>query len=326
MGPVFWVVALVFIAAFMVTALLLAASQAGSSKVLRETLTRLDTVTLASRQVAADEVAILKREELMSSIPWFDRWLRSLDSFRRLRPLLRQADVTWTVGGLLAASLGCWALAAALLYLRTGALVPAVLLGAAAATIPWLFMFRKRARRFETFEESLPEALDLIVSALRAGHGLNSAIGAVAKEMSGAIAVEFRQVFDEQNFGLEPRTVMLNLVARMPIQDVRIIVTAILVQKESGGNLAEVLDNVATIIRERFKLKREIRTRTAQGRLTGWVLGCLPLVFGVATYLGRPDYISVLWTHPTGLKLLYSGAGMMLVGALIIRKIVRVRV
>jgi tight adherence protein B len=326
MGPVLSVVVLAFVSAFIVAALLMAAFQAGASKTRREALARLDTVTLPSRQAGVDELVILKREELLSSIPWFDRWLRSFDFFRRLRLLLRQADVSWTVGGLTAASLGCWVLAAAVLYLRTGTLIPAALLGAAAATIPWLVLLRKRARRFDTFEEMLPEALDLIVSALRAGHGLNSAIGAVAKEMSGAIAVEFRQCFDEQNFGLELRTAMLNMAARVPIQDVKIIVTAILVQKESGGNLAEVLNNVATIIRERFTLKQEIRTRTAQGRLTGWILGCLPTVLGVLLYMANPGYVSILWTHPTGVKMLYGAAGMTLIGALIVRKIVRVRV
>jgi tight adherence protein B len=326
MGPVLSVVVLVFVSAFIVAALLLAASQAGASKSLRGTLTRLDSVTLPAKQAHVDEFALLKREELLSSIPWFDRWLRSFNFFGRLRLLLRQADVSWTVGGLVASTLGCWALAATVLYLRTGTLVPAVLLGAVAGTIPWLLLLRKRTRRFDTFEEMLPEALDLIVSALRAGHGLNSAIGAVAKEMSGPIAVEFRQCFDEQNFGLELRTAMLNMAMRVPIQDVKIIVTAILVQKESGGNLAEVLNNVANIIRERFRLKQEIRTRTAQGRLTGWILGGLPTVLGVVLYVANPEYVSVLWTHPTGLKMLYGAAGMTLIGALIIRKIVRVRV
>ena len=326
MGPVLSVVVLVFVSAFIVAVLLLAASQAGASKALRETLTRLDSVTLPAKRAHVDEFVLLKREELLSSIPWFDRWLRSFDFFGRLRLLLRQAEASWTVGGLVAATLGCWALAATLLYLRTGTLVPAVLLGAVAGTIPWLLLLRKRTRRFDTFEGMLPEALDLIVSALRAGHGLNSAIGAVAKEMSGPIAVEFRQCFDEQNFGLELRTAMLNMATRVPIQDVKIIVTAILVQKESGGNLAEVLNNVATIIRERFRLKQEIRTRTAQGRLTGWILGCLPVVLGVGLYLANPGYVSLLWTNPTGLKLLYGAAVLTLIGTLIIRKIVRVRV
>ena len=326
MGPVMSLVMLAFVSAFIVTVLLLTASQAGASKSLRETLTRLDSVTLPATQAHVDDFAFLKREELLSSIPWLDRWLRSFNVFGRLRLLLRQADARWTVGGLIASSVGCWALASTLLYLRTGTLIPAVLLGAVAATIPWLLLLRKRARRFDTFEAMLPEALDLIVSALRAGHGLNSAIGAVAKEMSGPIAMEFRQCFDEQNFGLELRSAMLNMAARVPIQDVKIIVTAILVQKESGGNLAEVLNNVATIIRERFRLKQEIRTRTAQGRLTGWILGGLPTVLGVGLYLANPEYISLLWTNPIGLKMLYGAAGLTLIGALIIRKIVRVQV
>ena len=326
MTPMVMVVGLIFAAAFAVTGLLLAAAGAGASQTLKQTLARLDAVSAGSKLAAVDEDAILKREELLSSIPWFDRWLRSLDIFGRLRLLLLQAAVSLTVGGLLLATLACWAIAAALLYLRTNTLIPATLIGAAAGTIPWLYVLRKRARRFAAFEQALPEALDLIVSALRAGHGLTSAIGTVGKEMTGPVATEFRQCFEEQNFGLELRTAMLNLAARVPIQDVRILVTAILVQKESGGNLAEVLDKVATIIRERFKLKREIQTHTAQGRLTGWILSCLPVVLAVLIYLASPGHISLLWTHPLGLKMLYGAIVMTLIGALIIRKIVNVRV
>lgn len=320
------ILGIVFVTVFVVTVLLVAASRAGASKALRATLTRLDSISITARQADVDEVAILKREELLSSIPLFDRWMRRFDLFGRLRRLMQQADVSWTVGGMVLVSLGCWALTSGALYLRTRALASAALLGAAAVVIPWLYLLRKRASRFETFEQLLPEALDLIVSALRAGHGLTSAIGAVAKEMTGPIAREFRQCFEEMNFGLELRTAMLNLAERVPIQDVKIIVTAILVQKESGGNLAEVLDNVATIVRERFRLKREIRTRTAQGRLTGWILACLPAVLGGLLYLVNPEHVSLLWTHPMGLKMLYGGAVMTLIGALIIRKIVNVRI
>jgi tight adherence protein B len=326
MTPMLMVVGLIFIAAFAVTGLLLAASGTGASQTLKQTLARLDAVSTASRLAAVDEVATLRREELLSSIPWFDRWLRSLNIFGRLRLLLQQADLTLTVGSVVLATLGCWAVAAALLYLRTKSFIPAILIGACAGTIPWLYVLQKRAQRFAAFEQALPEALDLIVSALRAGHGLTSAIGTVGKEKTGPVGKEFRQCFEEQNFGLELRTAMLNLAARIPIQDVRIMVTAVLVQKESGGNLAEVLDKVATIIRERFRLKREIRTRTAQGRLTGWILACLPVVLGILLYLGSPEHISLLWTHPMGLKMLYGAIVMTLIGALIIRKIVNVRI
>jgi tight adherence protein B len=217
-------------------------------------------------------------------------------------------------------------LATAASYFRTSAVLLSLLLGAAGASLPWLYVLRKRSKRFALFEQMLPEALDLIVSALRAGHGLTSAIGTVAKEMTDPIAKEFRQCFDEQNFGLDLRAAMVNLAGRVPIHDVRIIVTAVLVQKESGGNLAEVLDKVASIIRERFRLKRQIQVHTAQGRLTGWILAVLPLVLGIGLYLLNPESMSVLWKNPTGLKLLYGAVVMTIIGALIIRKIVRVRV
>jgi tight adherence protein B len=316
----------VFAGAFLVTALLLAAAGAGASQQRKATLARLDSVSVTSKEAILDETAIIKRDDLLSPIPWLDRWLRTMDIFGRVRLLLEQAGLNWTAGGLLFASFGCAALAAAAVYLRTRLIVLSLLLALLAACIPWFWVLRKRSIRFDAFEEMLPEALDLMVSALRAGHGLTAAIGTVAKEMSDPIAKEFRQCFDEQNFGLELKAAMLNLVARVPIQDVRIIVTAVLVQKESGGNLAEVLDKVATVIRERFRLKRQIRVHTAQGRLTGWILACLPPVLGCALYLVKPEYLSVLWTTPLGLKMLYGGTILMVIGALIIRKIVRVRV
>lgn len=319
-------VVMVFVAAFAVTALVLVTMGAGASRQLKDTLARLDSVSATSQQAAIDEVAIVKREELLSSIPWLDRWLRTVDLFGRVRLLLYQSDTKWTAGGVLLASLGCGALAAAAVYFRTEVLPFSLLLGAGAACLPWLYVLYKRRSRFGAFEEGLPGALDLIVSALRAGHGLTSAIGMVGKEAADPIASEFRQCFEEQNFGLELRTAMLNMATRVPIQDVRIIATAILVQKESGGNLAEVLDKVAAVIRDRFRLKREIRTRTAQGRLTGWILGSLPLIFGVGMYLMSPEHMSLLWKRPIGLKMLYGATIMTVIGALIIRKIVRIRV
>ena len=143
-------------------------------------------------------------------------------------------------------------------------------------------MLHKRSKRFNKFEQGLPEALDLMVSALRAGHSLVAALGLVAQESPDPIGGEFRICFDEQNYGLELRTAMDNLVARVPLQDLRIVTTAILIQKESGGNLAEVLDKTAYVIRERFRLKRQVRVHTAQGRLTGWILSFLPIVLGIA--------------------------------------------
>jgi len=212
------------------------------------------------------------------------------------------------------------------IYVRTGAALFSLALGLVPGAVPLGYVFWKRAKRFQKFEEGLPGALDLMVSGLRGGHSLVSVLGLVSREGPDPVGPEFRISFDEQNYGLELRTALENLSIRMPIQDVRIVTTAILIQKETGGNLAEVLDKCAQMIRERFRLKQEIRTKTAQGRLTGWVLSLMPMFLATALYFIRPDVISLLWKRPAGLKMLYIGSTMMLVGALIIRKIVRIRV
>jgi tight adherence protein B len=165
-----------------------------------------------------------------------------------------------------------------------------------------------------------------MVGALRAGHSLVSALRLLAAESPEPLGSEFRICFDEQNYGLELRTAMDNLVNRIPLQDLRIVSTAILIQKESGGNLAEVLDKAAYVIRERFRLKRQILTHTAQGRLSGMILALLPVILGLGLYFINPDRMSILWQRPIGIKLLYTAAGMTLVGGLIIRKIVNMKV
>jgi tight adherence protein B len=191
---------------------------------------------------------------------------------------------------------------------------------------PLAFVLHKRTKRFQMIEQELPESLDLMVSALRAGHSLVAALRLVAYESPEPISSEFRICFDEQNYGLELRTAMENLVNRVPLQDLRIVVTAILIQKESGGNLAEVLDKCSYVIRERFRLRRQVRVHTAQGRMTGWILSFLPVVLGIGLYLLNPQTMSLLWTRPIGVKLLVAAAIMTLTGALIIRKIVNMEV
>jgi tight adherence protein B len=320
------IIVAVFLAVFAITAVVLMSSGAGVSTQLKRTLEKLDAISVRPAQDRADEPTIVLREELLSSIPWVDRWLRSIDVFGRLRKLLRQADLKWTVATFCLLTAAGAVAAGTAVYLRTRGLALTVPLAAAGASLPLLWALQKRYRRFNTFEQMMPEALDLIVSALRAGHGLTSALATVAKEMPDPIGVEFGQCFSEQNFGLELRAAMLNLAERVPTQDVRIVVTAILVHKESGGNLAEILEKVAHIIRERFRLKRQVRVHTAQGRLTGWILAVLPVVLGVALYLVKPDAMRVLWTKPLGIRMLYGAGVMTVIGGLIIRKIVQVKV
>jgi tight adherence protein B len=191
---------------------------------------------------------------------------------------------------------------------------------------PFLFVFYKRNKRLALFQQGMPEALDLMVSALRAGHSLVAALGSVARECADPVGCEFRACFDEQNYGLELKTALDNLINRVPLQDLRIFATAIMIQKESGGNLAEVLDKTSHVIRERFRLRRQVGVHTAQGRMTGWVLTLLPIVLGIALYFVNPEMMSILWKNPIGIKLLWSASIMIVIGGLIIRKIVNMDV
>jgi len=234
--------------------------------------------------------------------------------------------VKWTPGGFLLISLTVWMFATYFFYLKTNTIFFSMLIGLIPACGPLAFVARKRAGRFMKFEEGLPAALDLMVSGLRGGHSLVSVLGLVAREAPDPIGPEIRICFDEQNYGLELRAALENLVSRVPIQDLRIVMTAILIQRETGGNLAEVLEKCAYLVRERFRLKKDIRVKTAQGRMTGWILSLLPLGLGSLLFLIKPEVISLLWLRPLGVKMLYAGAVMITIGSLIIRKIVRIRV
>lgn len=317
--------AVVFVGVFAVIMLLTGALASRSSKETKKTLARLDAMASPAAR-KQDETLDIRRQELLSSLPWLNRWLQTVQLTSNLRRLLSQADLNWTAGRLLLLSTFLTLLAAYLIYARTGAWLLAALLGALSGSLPFLYVQQKRARRFARFEELLPAAVDLMVGAIRAGHSFPSAMALVSKECAEPVRREFRQCVDEQNFGLDLRVALENLAERVPVPDVRIIVTAVLVQQESGGNITEILERVAHLIRERFRLQRQIQVHTAQGRMTGWVLTALPVVIGVVMYFIMPEHISLLWKTDVGVKLLYAGALMQTVGALLIRKIVKVRV
>ncbi|HUN86371.1 MAG TPA: type II secretion system F family protein [Terracidiphilus sp.] len=322
------IIIFVFLGVFAVVALLAAATGTGASQQDKLMLARLDSAlaTNKTKSDMADLLVDIRKSDLLSTIPWFDKMLRRIELTPRLRRLLYQADLKWTVGGLMMMCVGCFAVPAYLIYLRTSAVLFAVLGGLLVSGAPFLFVMMKRGKRMKKFEEGLPEALDLIVSALRVGHSLNSAIGLVTRECADPVGTEFRVTYDEQNYGLELKTALENMVTRMPTQDLRIVVTAIMIQKESGGNLAEVLEKTAEVIRERFRLRRQVLTHTAQGRLTGAILTLLPVVMGFLIYFISPKMMSLLWTTKIGLDLMYTASGMIVVGGLIIRKIVNMDV
>lgn len=321
------IIIVVFLAAFLVVALLMTAAGSSASEQDKRMRARLDSVlAVSAKQGNSDLLVDVRKSELMSVIPWLDRLLVRLEIAPRLRRLLYQADLKWTVGGLLLMCAACFALSAGVIYLRTGTFLFALLVGLAIGALPFGYVGFKRKKRMAKFEQGLPEAIDLIVSALRVGHSLNAATGLVSHECPDPVGTEFRICFDEQNYGLELKAAMENMTTRMPVQDLKIVATAILIQRESGGNLAEVLDKTSQVIRERFRLKRQVMTHTAQGRLTGIILTLLPIVLGCLLYTINPQMMSILWTTEIGVKLMYASGIMIVIGGLIIRKIVNMDV
>lgn len=315
----------VFLGIGAVTVLVILNAGSGVPKHVNIRLAALDRefAPAAVEEPAAD---ISKSQRKLSAIPWLNYWLTRMNLAAASGLYLYQAGVTLSLGALLITSVAGAAVAAFVLYLRFGATLPTLLLSAAALAVPFLYVRHKRTKRLFRLEQQLPEALGMMVSALRVGYSLIASLGAVAQESAEPMGGEMRKCFDEQNYGIDLRTALNNLIERAPIQDFRIFVAAVLIQKESGGNLAEVLEKVAHTTRERFRLKKQVSVHTAQGRMTGWILSLLPLVLGLGMYLLNPDGMSVLWKTSIGLKILYTGGGMDVLGALIIRKIVAVRV
>ena len=274
-----------------------------------------------------DQIVNLRKNEQLSAIPWINNRLTQLELGPKLQALIHQANLNWTAGSLLSMCGGLLRRCPPSSF--TGRLdntLIAVAAGLAFSFLPIAFVLFKRSSRFKAFEQDLPSACDLMVSALRAGQSLIAAMGMVSREMADPLGGEFRTCFEEQNFGLDMKVAIDNLIHRVPLQDLRIVCTAILIQKESGGNLAEVLDKTAHVIRERFRLRREVQTRTAQGRMTGWVLTLLPIVLGFALYCVNPEMMSLLWKRDIGVKLLWTASVMIVIGGLIIRKIVNMDV
>ncbi len=316
------IILVVFIGVFAVTALLIYAAGAGASEKAKQVQATLDSALATESQETRDQIVNLRKNEQFSAIPWINTRLSKLELGPQLQALIHQANLQWSAGSLLSMCGVCFAVPGFLVNMKTGSVLIGLLVGLICAFLPIVFVLFKRSKRFGDFQKGLPEACDMMVSALRAGQSLIAAMGMVARECMDPIGSEFRTCFEEQNFGLDLKVAIDNLLHRVPLQDLRIVCTAILIQKESGGNLAEVLDKTAHVIRERFRLRREVATRTAQGRMTGWVLTLLPIVLAGALYMVNPEMMSLLWKREIGIKLLYAAGAMIIIGGLIIRKIV----
>jgi len=323
MGMIF---VLTFLGVFAAVALPVMALGLGPSRKAKQVIATLDSALATERPEAREQVIDFRKDSQLSSIPWLNRKLRDFQIAPYLHRLLEQADLSWSPSRLFLMCVTLFAVPAYLIYLRSGSLPFALIAGALLGAAPFGWVLYKRSKRFNKFRQGLPEALDLMVSGLRAGHSLIAAMGLVARECPEPVGAEFRTCFDEQNYGLELKAAMENLIARVPLQELRIVSTAIMIQRESGGNLAEVLDKTAHCIRESFRLKRQVMVHTAQGRMTGLVLTLLPVVVGGLLFFINPQMMSVLWTRELGIKLLWTAGGMMVVGGLIIRKIVNMDV
>jgi tight adherence protein B len=292
--------------------------------VVRDEQRVLDRLSPRKSASGAKRLKMLKPEEAMSSVGGLNSVLQNAGFAGRIRLLLEQSAVKMNVGVFLLAS-GCSAL---VMFLFVSTLTRSALTGLGFSFlglfIPYAYVKRARRKRVDKFEEQFPEAIDLVARALRAGHALPTGLGMVADELKAPVGTEFRILYDEQNFGLTLPDAMKNFARRIPVLDARFFVTAVLTQRETGGNLAEVLDNLAAVIRERFKIKRQVRVLTAHGRITGWVLACLPPVLAMATLVINPAHLGTLTGDPLGRQMLIAAVVLQVLGTLAIRKLVQI--
>jgi tight adherence protein B len=288
--------------------------------------TRLMRRLVGERKKTAIAVAgLLREKERLSNLDLLDRLLaRSSRLVQPMQQTIAQSGMRTTLGAILLMS-GCLAGLTYLIVLSLTRLSIAGLAAAAfASTMPYLYVGRARTRRMAKFEEQFPEAIDLLARALRAGHALTTGLQMVGDELPDPIRGEFRRLYDQQSFGLPLPDALKAFAKRIPSIDARFFVTALLTQRESGGNLAEVLDNLASIIRDRFRVKRQVRVISAHGRITGWVLAGLPPALAIALMIIMPENYAKFYNDPLGVRMLVGAVMMQIVGSLIIRKIVNI--
>lgn len=271
------------------------------------------------------QASILK-QRLLSEMPAMERLLLQIPRIHQIDRLLQQSGLNWSVAFLLGASaiagLGGFLVAAMLNQLPTLCFI----LGAASAALPSIYAMRARHTRLLKMEQQLPEALDLIGRALRAGHALQNGLKMVGEEMAEPISGEFRITSDEVNFGVAMQDALSNLATRVPSTDLRYFIIAVLIQRETGGNLTELLDNISAIIRGRLKLLGAVRVLSAEGRMSAWVLSILPFALAGVINLLNPDFLAPLWNDPMGLNMMGAAGVMMVLGIFWMWRIIKIRV
>ena len=291
------------------------------ARILRDRLASADKPV---EQTTPD--AAFLRDEVLSRIPAFDTFLRRSERVSELQKVLAQGSVDMRAGNFL---MLC-AIAAVVIAVVAVVAGGNIMFGWAGAIlgffIPYAYAAHMRTKRFAKFEEKFPEAIDTLARAVRAGHAFTTALEMIANEVSEPVAGEFRQLYEEQKFGLPVRDALMNLAERIPLVDVKFFVTAVMLQRETGGNLAEILDNLSYVIRERFKILRQVRVHTAQGRLTMVLLMALPPTIVLIMQLLNPGFIRPLFVDPIGHALIVGGITLQTLGYFFIRKIIRIQV
>lgn len=309
-------------AAVFVLMLGLTTSASGDSRMRRALRRRLERIGADAQQ----DIASILREKYLTSLTPFERRLEELPVMERLAQMGEQAGRP-APGYRVVMTSVLLSVAGGLL---TGVLLRSSLLGLAAAaagfSLPYVRLSMLRRRRLRKIEEQIPDAIDVIKRALRAGHPFNAAIKLVADDMDQPIAKEFELTFSDLNYGSDVRRALLGLLNRVPSITVMALVTSVLVQRETGGNLAEILDQISKVVRGRFKFERKVRTLAAEGKMSAWVLALIPLALVAMMSIASPGYLPVLLTHPTGHKLLYGAAILELLGIIWIRSVIRIEV
>jgi tight adherence protein B len=271
--------------------------------------------------VTPETEQLLKATEV-SRFSWLEKILQDYSFAQKVQKRILQANSGATVGALVLSSVILFFVGYAVIWFFTSMLLVDLLVGIVMGSLPWGLLALKRGRRINAFNAALAECIDMMARALRAGHSVVGAIGMLAENAREPAATEFGEVFKQQNLGLPLRDALLQLLDRVPSGDLRVLVTAILVQKDTGGNLAEILDRAVFVIRERLRIQGEIQTQTAQGRLTGWILSALPIGMMFLLNVVNPGYSTILFSDPLGRKLIYLSLGMLAIGSFFIRQIV----
>jgi tight adherence protein B len=274
---------------------------------------------------AADAATIVKRV-VEGPMPAIDRMMARYGLGARLQLLIERAGVRTTPSAMIVLSVVVAALAGFATRLFIALPIAAAVAALLGGLAPFMWLLHRRSKRMKRFEEQFPEALDLLSRAIRAGHAFQTAMGMVADELPDPVGPEFRKTFDQQNYGLPLRDALNELSARLSLLDVRFFVTAVLIQRDTGGNLSEILDNLAHVVRERFKIRRQVRVHTAHGRFTGYVLLALPAALAVALSFINPEHMHMLFYERMGQTMLVGAVVMQTIGFVWIRQVIKIEV